>query len=99
MHNSDTADAYKKGAATVATLLGIVATGAANPTEAHAATTTVDQSSQVIGSGLTSTSTSVSNSTSTSQSNTSTSESTTSTSNVSSGSISTSTSAASSQSA
>ena len=51
MHNSDTADAYKKGAATVATLLGIGATGAANPTEAHAATTTVDQSSQVIGSG------------------------------------------------
>ncbi|MCD7138889.1 serine-rich glycoprotein adhesin, partial [Limosilactobacillus balticus] len=92
MHTSDTTDVYKKGAATVATLLGIGATGVANPTEAHAATTTVDQSSQVIGSGLTSTSTSTSNSTSTSQSKTSTSESTTSTSNINSGSISGSTS-------
>ncbi|MCC4351270.1 serine-rich glycoprotein adhesin, partial [Limosilactobacillus reuteri] len=87
---SDAKDAYKKGAATVATLLGIGATGAANPTEAHAATTTVDQSSQVIGSGSTSTSTS--GSTSTSQSNTSTSTSTASTSSVNSGSTSTSTS-------
>ena len=92
MYNSDTADAYKKGAAIVATLLGIGATGAANPIEAHAATTTVDQSSQVIGSGLTSISTSASSSTSTSQSKTSTSESITSTSNVSSGSTSSSTS-------
>lgn len=89
---SDSRDAYKKGAATVATLLGIGATGAANPTEAHAATTTVDQSSQVIGSGSGSTSTSTSGSTSTSQSNTSTSESTASTSSVNSGSTSTSTS-------
>ncbi|MCC4343265.1 serine-rich glycoprotein adhesin, partial [Limosilactobacillus reuteri] len=89
---SDSRDAYKKGAATVATLLGIGATGASNPTEAHAATTTVDQSSQVIGSGSGSTSTSTSGSTSTSQSNTSTSESTASTSSVNSSSTSTSTS-------
>lgn len=92
---SDSRDAYKKGAATVATLLGIGATGAANPTEAHAATTTVDQSSQVIGSGSGSTSTSTSGSTSTSQSNTSTSESTASTSSVDSGSTSTSNSTSS----
>ncbi|WP_260235425.1 serine-rich glycoprotein adhesin, partial [Limosilactobacillus reuteri] len=93
---SDSRDAYKKGAATVATLLGIGATGATNPTEAHAATTTVDQSSQVIGSGSGSgsgsTSTSTSGSTSTSQSKTSTSESTASTSSVKSGPTSTSTS-------
>ena len=85
---SDSRDAYKKGAATVATLLGIGATGAANPTEAHAATTTVDQSSQIIGSGSGSTSTSTSGSTS----NTSTSESTASTSSDHSSSTSTSTS-------
>ena len=86
MHTSDTADVYKKGAATMATLLGAGVIGTTSPTEAHAATTTVDQSSQVIGSGSTS------SSTSTSQSKTSTSESTTSTSNVSSGSTSSSTS-------
>ncbi|MGF0061933.1 serine-rich glycoprotein adhesin, partial [Limosilactobacillus reuteri] len=86
MHTSDTADVYKKVAATMATLLGAGVIGTTSPTEAHAATTTVDQSSQVIGSGSTS------SSTSTSQSKTSTSESTTSTSNVSSGSTSSSTS-------
>ncbi|WP_304682976.1 serine-rich glycoprotein adhesin, partial [uncultured Limosilactobacillus sp.] len=67
---SDTADAYKRGIATVATLFGMGAIGAISPTEVHAATTTVDHSSQVIGSG------SVSVSTSTSQSMTSTSGST-----------------------
>ncbi|MBD5806777.1 serine-rich glycoprotein adhesin, partial [Limosilactobacillus walteri] len=69
-YTSDTADAYKRGIATVATLFGMGAIGAISPTEVHAATTTVDHSSQVIGSG------SVSASTSTSQSMTSTSGST-----------------------
>ncbi|TGB08888.1 serine-rich glycoprotein adhesin, partial [Limosilactobacillus reuteri] len=77
-NQSDPTDAYKKGAATVATLFGVGAAGAVSPTEAHAATTTVDQKSQVIGSG--SVSTSASGSTSTSQVTTSTSGSTISTS-------------------
>lgn len=77
-NQSDPADAYKKGAATIATLFGVGAAGAVSPTEAHAATTTVDQKSQVIGSG--SVSTSASGSTSTSQVTISTSGSTISTS-------------------
>ncbi|MFR0612723.1 serine-rich glycoprotein adhesin, partial [Limosilactobacillus balticus] len=98
-NQSDSTDAYKKGAATIATLFGVGAAGAVSPTEAHAATTTVDQKSQVIGSSSISGSTS--GSTSTSQSTTSTSgstistsasTSTTSTSNVKSTSGSTSTS-------
>ncbi|WP_304683000.1 serine-rich glycoprotein adhesin [uncultured Limosilactobacillus sp.] len=78
--HDDVPDAYKKGAATMATLLGAGVVGTSNPTEAHAATTTVDQSSQVVGSGSTSTSTSTSQttgSTSTSTSTTSGSASTT----------------------
>ncbi|MDL2058321.1 serine-rich glycoprotein adhesin, partial [Limosilactobacillus reuteri] len=77
-NQSDSTDAYKKGAATIATLFGVGAAGAVSPTEAHAATTTVDQKSQVIGSSSISGSTS--GSTSTSQSTTSTSGSTISTS-------------------
>lgn len=70
LKGADTSDNYKKGIATVATLFGMGAIGAVSPTEVHAATTTVDYSSQVIGSGSTSVSTS------TSQSMTSTSGST-----------------------
>ncbi|MCC4435211.1 serine-rich glycoprotein adhesin, partial [Limosilactobacillus reuteri] len=70
LKDADTSDNYKKGIATVATLFGMGAIGAVSPTEVHAATTTVDYSSQVIGSGSTSVSTS------TSQSMTSTSGST-----------------------
>ncbi|WP_156249941.1 serine-rich glycoprotein adhesin, partial [Limosilactobacillus reuteri] len=70
LKDADTSDNYKKGIATVATLFGMGAIGAVSPTEVHAATTTVDYSSQVIGSG------SASVSTSTSQSMTSTSGST-----------------------
>lgn len=59
-HDSAMPDAYKKGAATMATLLGAGVIGTTSPTEAHAAATTVDQNSHVVGSGSTSTSTSTS---------------------------------------
>lgn len=62
LKDADTSDNYKKGIATVATLFGMGAIGAVSPTEVHAATTTVDHSSQVIGSGSTSVSTSISQS-------------------------------------
>lgn len=46
LKDADTSDNYKKGIATVATLFGMGAIGAVSPTEVHAATTTVDHSSQ-----------------------------------------------------
>ncbi|NGC78902.1 serine-rich glycoprotein adhesin, partial [Lactobacillus reuteri] len=78
--NDTIPDAYKKGATTMATLLGAGVVGTTSPTEAHAATTTVDQNSQIVGSGSTSTSTStVSGSASTMTSTTSSTSTSTST--------------------
>ncbi|MCC4413371.1 serine-rich glycoprotein adhesin, partial [Limosilactobacillus reuteri] len=90
-HDSAMPDAYKKGAATMATLLGAGVIGTTSPTEAHAATTTVDQNSHVVGSGSTSTSTSTSQMTGSTSTSTSTTTGSTSTSTVSSTSSSTST--------
>lgn len=90
-HDSAIPDAYKKGAATMATLLGAGVIGTTSPTEAHAATTTVDQNSHVVGSGSTSTSTSTSQMTGSTSTSTSTTSGSTSTSTVSSTSSSTST--------
>ncbi|WP_156249940.1 serine-rich glycoprotein adhesin, partial [Limosilactobacillus reuteri] len=90
-HDSAIPDAYKKGAATMATLLGAGVIGTTSPTEAHAATTTVDQNSHIVGSGSTSTSTSTSQMTGSTSTSTSTTSGSTSTSTVSSTSSSTST--------
>ena len=90
-HDSAMPDAYKKGAATMATLLGAGVIGTTSPTEAHAATTTVDQNSHVVGSGSTSTSTLTSQMTGSTSTSTSTTSGSTSTSTVSSTSSSTST--------
>lgn len=90
-HDSTMPDAYKKGAATMATLLGAGVIGTTSPTEAHAATTIVDQNSHVVGSGSTSTSTSTSQMTGSTSTSTSTTSGSTSTSTVSSTSSSTST--------
>ncbi|WP_019252743.1 serine-rich glycoprotein adhesin, partial [Limosilactobacillus reuteri] len=90
-HDSAMPDAYKKGAATMATLLGAGVIGTTSPTEAHAATTTVDQNSHVVGSGSTSTSTSTSQVTGSTSTSTSTASGSTSTSTISSTSNSTST--------
>lgn len=90
-HDSAMPDAYKKGAATMATLLGAGVIGTTSPTEAHAAATTVDQNSHVVGSGSTSTSTSTSQVTGSTSTSTSTASGSTSTSTISSTSNSTST--------